>query len=282
MKFGCSTVAKARKCRFCERLFVREKSVKFLLHIYTAIIFWTSRAHQQPVISRWGYAIRDLRAKRIEEYIKVSLGISQTRLSYPLKFIELNETAPIFTDQQFSVYTKKLNHGIDSFGYRVVEHDHKGELQVDRLKELGIPAGPLYGKLKQGETIQLEDGRTINGKDFVGPDKKGRIVTILGDTRKTHNSVVLAENSDILVHESTFNKDEARMAHNYFHSTTHQAAEVAKEAQAKRLLLTHISARYLGKAALELEKEAQEVFENTTIMKDFDSIEIPFREEEEA
>ena len=175
--------------------------------------------------------------KGIEEYIKVSLGISQTRLSYPLKFIELNETAPIFTDQQFSVYTKKLNHGIDSFGYRVVEHDHKGELQVDRLKELGIPAGPLYGKLKQGETIQLEDGRTINGKDFVGPDKKGRIVTILGDTRKTHNSVVLAENSDVLVHESTFNKDEARMAHNYFHSTTHQAAEVAKEAQAKRLLL---------------------------------------------
>ena len=107
-------------------------------------------------------------------------------------------------------------------------------------------------------------------------------MTILGDTRKTHNSVVLAENSDILVHESTFNKDEARMAHNYFHSTTHQAAEVAKEAQAKRLLLTHISARYLGKAALELEKEAREVFENTTIMKDFDSIEIPFREEEEA
>lgn len=220
--------------------------------------------------------------KGIEEYIKVSLGISQTRLSYPLKFIELNETDPIFTDQQFSVYTKKLNHGIDSFGYRVVEHDHKGELQVDRLKELGIPAGPLYGKLKQGETIQLKDGRTINGKDFVGPNKKGRIVTILGDTRKTHNSVVLAENSDILVHESTFNKDEARMAHNYFHSTTHQAAEVAKEAQAKRLLLTHISARYLGKAALELEKEAKEVFENTTIMKDFDSIEIPFREEDEA
>lgn len=54
----------------------------------------------------------------------------------------------------------------------MVEHDHKGELQVDRLKELGIPAGPLYGKLKQGETIQLEDGRTINGKDFVGPDKR--------------------------------------------------------------------------------------------------------------
>ncbi|BDP53470.1 ribonuclease Z [Enterococcus faecium] len=220
--------------------------------------------------------------KGIEEYIKVSLGISQTRLSYPLKFIELNETAPIFTDQQFSVYTKKLNHGIDSFGYRVVEHDHKGELQVDRLKELGIPAGPLYGKLKQGETIQLDllDQQLLLFSILKPIQLMNH--TILGDTRRVLVIVVLAENSDILVHESTFNKDEARMAHNYFHSTTHQAAEVAKEAQAKRLLLTHISARYLGKAALELEKEAQEVFENTTIMKDFDSIEIPFREEEEA
>ncbi len=61
----------------------------------------------------------------------------------------------------------------------------KENYKLDRLKELDIPAGPLYGKLKQGETVQLEDGQIINGKDFVGPDKKGRIVTILGDTRKT-------------------------------------------------------------------------------------------------
>ncbi|WP_165006734.1 MULTISPECIES: ribonuclease Z [unclassified Enterococcus] len=218
--------------------------------------------------------------KGVEDYIRTSLTVSQTRLSYPLKFIELDETKPIFKDQQFSVYTKKLNHGIDSFGYRVVEHDHKGELQVDRLKELDIPAGPLYGRLKNGETVQLEDGRTVNGKEFVGPNRKGRIVTILGDTRKTVNSVLLAKDSDVLVHESTFNKNEAKMAHNYFHSTTHHAAEVAKEADTKQLLLTHISARYLGKAALELEKEAKEIFQETKIMRDFDIVEIPFRDEE--
>ncbi|EOH89879.1 ribonuclease Z [Enterococcus villorum] len=218
--------------------------------------------------------------KGIETFIKTSLAVSQTRLGYQLKFIELNEEQPIFKDQDFSVYTKKLDHGIDSFGFRVVEHDHKGELQVEKLRELNIPAGPLYGKLKNGATIQLEDCTVIDGKKFVGPDKKGRIVTILGDTRKTNNSVVLAKNSDVLVHESTFNKNEAKMAKDYFHSTTYQAAEVAKEAGTKQLLLTHISARYLGKTALELEEEAKEIFPNTKIMKDFDTFDIPFHEEE--
>ena len=218
--------------------------------------------------------------KGIEMFIKTSLAVSQTRLGYALKFIELTEDQPIFEDQQFSVYTKKLDHGIDSFGYRVVEHDHKGELQVDKLKELAIPAGPIYGKLKKGETVTLDDGRIIDGKAFVGPNKKGRIVTILGDTRKTGNSVLLAQDSDVLVHESTFNKNEEKMARNYYHSTTHQAAEIAKEAKTNKLLLTHISARYLGKAALELENEAKEIFPNTLIMKDFETIEVPFREEE--
>lgn len=218
--------------------------------------------------------------KGIETFIKTSLAVSQTRLGYALEFIELTEDQPIFEDQQFSVYTKKLDHGIDSFGYRVVEHDHKGELQVDKLKELAIPAGPIYGKLKKGETVTLDDGRIIDGKAFVGPNKKGRIVTILGDTRKTGNSVLLAQDSDVLVHESTFNKNEEKMARNYYHSTTHQAAEIAKEAKTNKLLLTHISARYLGKAALELENEAKEIFPNTLIMKDFETIEVPFREEE--
>ncbi|MDT2835900.1 ribonuclease Z [Enterococcus durans] len=218
--------------------------------------------------------------KGIETFIKTSLAVSQTRLGYALEFIELTEDQPIFEDQQFSIYTKKLDHGIDSFGYRVVEHDHKGELQVDKLKELAIPAGPIYGKLKKGETVTLDDGRIIDGKAFVGPNKKGRIVTILGDTRKTGNSVLLAQDSDVLVHESTFNKNEEKMARNYYHSTTHQAAEIAKEAKTNKLLLTHISARYLGKAALELENEAKEIFPNTLIMKDFETIEVPFREEE--
>lgn len=213
--------------------------------------------------------------KGVREFVQTALRISQTRLSYTIHYHEVSDGL-VFEDQQASVYCEKLDHGVDSFGYRVVEADHEGELQVAKLQALGIKPGPLYGKLKQGLTVTLSDGRVIQGQDFVGEKRKGRVVTILGDTRYTPASVRLAANADVLVHESTFNKDETKMAKAYFHSTTQQAAAVAKEAGVNQLLLTHISARYLAKDVLQLEKEAQEVFANTRIVKDFDIIDVPF------
>lgn len=216
--------------------------------------------------------------KGIKNFIQTALKISQTRLSYNIKFFEIENEGLIFKDRQFQVYCQKLDHGITSYGYRVVEADHEGELQVAELQKLGVAPGPIYGRLKKGETVTLADGRQLSGKDFVGAAKKGRIVTILGDTRRTQSAIELARGADALVHESTFNKNEAQMAKAYFHSTTHQAADVAKRAGVKQLLLTHISARYLGKDAVGLETEAKEVFPNTKIVKDFDVIEIPFNE----
>ena len=220
--------------------------------------------------------------KGIKAYVQTVLRISQTKVSYPLHFFEIEEEGILFKDQQFEVSCLRLDHGIDSFGYRIVEASHQGELQVQALLELGLKPGPLFGRLKKGEVVTLDDGRQINGADFLGQAKKGRIVAILGDTRKCQNAVLLAEDADVLVHESTFNKEEAKLARAYFHSTTRQAAEVAQEAQAKRLLLTHISARYVGKDITNLVNEAKEVFPNTLIVKDFDVVEIPFAGEEET
>lgn len=214
----------------------------------------------------------------IKQFVLNALKISQTRLAYSLKFIEVTPGV-VFSDSQFTVTCELLDHGIESYGYRVVEHDHDGELQVAKLLELGIKPGPIFGQLKKGKTVTLATGEIIKGSDYVGQAKKGRIVTILGDTRITNASVKLAQDADVLVHESTFNKTEAKMARNYYHSTTYQAAEVAKASHAKRLILTHISARYLAQDALNLEKEAQEIFPNTKIAKDFDIIEIPFQNE---
>ncbi|MBM7688603.1 ribonuclease Z [Enterococcus ureilyticus] len=215
----------------------------------------------------------------IAEYVRTALKVSQTRLSYELKFIEITKEGTIFSDKQFTVTCSRLDHGIESFGYRIIEADHEGELQVEKLTALNIPSGPIYGKIKRGESVELPDGRIINGQDFVGEKKLGRIVTILGDTRKSNNSVSLAEDADILVHESTFNKDEAKMAKAYYHSTSHQAAQVALNANAKKLILTHISARYLTGDIIQLENEAKEIFPNTKIVKDMEIVEIPFRAE---
>lgn len=211
----------------------------------------------------------------LENFVRTSLEVTKTHLAYPIKFIELSEGI-IFDDKQFRVACMPLDHGIDSFGFRVEEADYEGMLQVEKLAEMGIPAGPVYGKLKQGQKVTLADGQVIDGKDFVGEKKQGRVVTIFGDTRYTEKSSDFAKKSDVIVHESTFNKNEAKLARAYFHSTTQQAATIAKRAQAKKLMLTHISARYLAKEAKELEEEAKEIFPNTQIAKDFDIIDIPF------
>ncbi|WP_283680354.1 ribonuclease Z [Lentilactobacillus sp. Marseille-Q4993] len=214
----------------------------------------------------------------IKEYVNVSLKVSETRLSYPIKFHEFKkgQSGKIYEGPKFSVYIEPLDHKIQSFGFRIVEHDHQGELMVDKLRELNIPSGPVYGKLKNGETVTLDDGRIINGQDVIGPAQKGRTVAILGDTRQTDNALSLAKGADVLVHESTFGKGENKLAHNYYHSTNTQAAKIAKQAGVKKLLLNHISARYTGKMAKELEYQAKSIFPKTKVVKDFDIIEIPF------
>lgn len=215
----------------------------------------------------------------IAEFVQTALKVSQTRLSYELTFIEITKEGTVFSDKQFTVSCLLLDHGIASLGYRITEADHEGELQVEKLAALNIPSGPIYGKIKREETVQLPDGRVIDGKDFVGKKKAGRIVTILGDTRKTQNSVLLAEHADILVHESTFNKDEIKMARAYYHSTSQQAAQVALKANVEKLVLTHISARYLTGDIIQLENEAKEIFPKTKIVKDMEIVEVPFKDE---
>ena len=110
---------------------------------------------------------------------------------------------------------------------------------------------------------------------FLGPPKDGRIVTILGDTRKCEAALELAKKADLLIHEATFSSVDGELAYNYFHSTTGHAAETAQQAGAKKLCLTHISSRYDRDAALELLIEARNIFPETEIAEDFKSIIVP-------
>ncbi len=207
----------------------------------------------------------------IREFVEMSLSISRTHLKYELHFIEFNDHLSL-EEGDFRIEAKLLDHGIPSFGYRIMEKDKPGPLLVDELKKLGVKPGPVYKLLKAGETVQLDDGRVICGKDFLGQDKKGRVVTILGDTRPTPAGVELAQNADLLIHEATFDKDSADIAREYYHSTTRQAAEVALKANAKKLVITHISSRFEKCQWPDLENEAKEIFPDTVIAEDFKKI----------
>ncbi|QOR83269.1 ribonuclease Z [Geobacillus stearothermophilus] len=212
--------------------------------------------------------------KGIRAFVETALAVSGTKLRYELNIVEIDEGV-IFDDERFSVIAKRLDHGMPSYGFRVVEKDLPGPLLVERLQALGVRPGPIYQEIKQGKTVVLDDGTVIDGREFVGPPQKGRIVAVLGDTRFCEAAIELARDADVVVHEATFAAAEQRLAHDYFHSTTTDAAEVARRAGAKRLILTHISSRYQGEAALQLVAEARSVFPNTELAVDFASFSIP-------
>lgn len=232
-------------------------------HIYGLPGFISSRAFLGGE-DLWIYG-----PKGIKEYVLTSLKISQTYLKHELHFYEFLEDGKIFEDDTFMVELKKLDHGIDSYGFRVIEKDRPGELLVDQLKQVGVKPGPIYKEIKAGKDIVLEDGTTILAKNFVGEAKKGKIVTILGDTRFCQAAIDLAQNSDLLIHEATFAKGEEELAFAYYHSTTLQAATVAKESNVKRLLVTHISSRYDLKEIKMIVNQLREVVENSDVAFDF-------------
>lgn len=209
----------------------------------------------------------------IKQFIDTSLRISKSHLSYPLHVIEI-EDGKVIKDEYFTIYTKLLDHGIDSYGYRIVEKDSPGELLAEKLKDAGIQPGPIYGEIKAKEFIDTESYGRIYRKDFIGADKPGRVITIMGDTRYNKEHIPFLMNSDLLVHEATFSADQSEMAYQYYHTTTAEAAELAKAGDVKRLILTHISSRFQKNDYDRLLMEAREIFPATEMAEDFYKMEI--------
>ncbi|RAL26951.1 ribonuclease Z [Thermoflavimicrobium daqui] len=205
--------------------------------------------------------------KGILSFIEITLKTSQTYLRYPLEIIEIEDGMEIKVPH-FRIKVALLEHGIPSFGYRIVEEEKPGSLQVDKLKALGISPGPIYQKIKAGELITLNNGTQIHGADFLNPPKKGKKITVLGDTRPTASLNMLVQEADLLIHESTFRKGMEEKAKKHFHSTNIHAAQLAKDAKVKNLILTHFSARFLEEECNELLSEAREIFPQTWLAYD--------------
>jgi ribonuclease Z len=178
----------------------------------------------------------------------------------------------VYNSERFFIVTRPLQHRIFALGYRVQEKDRLGRFDVARAQELGIPSGPLYGRLQRGESVTLADGRVIEASAVVGPPRPGAAVAYVLDTRPCENAVLLAREADWLIHEATFTEDLRDEAEQYGHSTAQQAARTALEAGARRLLITHFSSRYPD--AMPLLHEARELFPATVQARDLMEIEI--------
>ena len=217
----------------------------------------------------------------LRDYLEGVLRTSSTRIGYPLRTHRVREAAStgalLLDDGDLTVRCAPLTHRVPAFAYRVDQKPRQGHFDVERAKALGIPPGPVYAELKAGRSITLDDGRVINGSSLCGPERPGCSVVYCTDTVFCETAVELARGADLLIHESTFAHGEAEMAYQRQHSTSTMAAQTALEAGVRQLALTHLSPRYMPGNPMtpdDLLAEAQAIFPNTLVAKDFLSLEL--------
>jgi len=195
------------------------------------------------------------------------------RNNQPPMPLRLNEIKPgtFFETDDFTVTAFSVSHrGPDCLGY-VFEGKARRPFLNERATELGVPFGPERRELVAGNEIILPDGKRITPDDVLGPLRQGTKLVIVGDAGKTDNLVEVCRDADALVIESTYLDEDAEMAGQFSHLTARQGAELAIKANVKKLILTHISRRYREKDVI---KEAQALFPNTSVARDFDTFQI--------
>lgn len=215
----------------------------------------------------------------LEDYLLACSKYSYVNLFNRIQVHTVNPGV-IYEDEDFTVSCQPLKHRVTAYGYRISEHDRQGTFQVEKATALGIPSGPIYGKLKQGETVTLADGRRIDGKDLCGEIEVGRKIAYCTDTVFCESAIALAEAADVLIHEATFAHQDAQMAFDRLHSTSTMAAQVALAAGVRQLILTHFSPRYAPGNALQLDdllQEARAIFPQTRLAYDFLTYDVPRR-----
>jgi ribonuclease Z len=211
-----------------------------------------------------------------ERILNAAMSLGVERNKFPVSVVEVRPGERL-RREEYDVVVFETDHRADTVGYALAEHTRLGRFHPERARELGIPEGPLWGRLHRGETVTLDDGRIVRPEDLVGAPRRGRTLVYSGDTRPHLALLEASRGADLLIHEATFGGDEADRAVETGHSTASEAARVALEAGVRRLVLTHISPRYTRDAP-ELLAEARAVFPETLIARDGMVVEVPFVE----
>jgi len=203
----------------------------------------------------------------MKSYLRFLQDLKTLWIQFPIEVTEIKKPGVILETEDYQVETIRLNHIIECWGYVFREKDRPGRFDEEKAGQLKIPPGPLRARLVKGEDVVLGDGRKIRSNELVGPKRPGRSAAYCLDTAPCENAVALARGVDLLIHEATFDDSVRDEMQKWGHSTAGQAAETAREAKAKRLILTHVSPRYPDPKILL--NQAREIFPNTELADDF-------------
>ena len=210
-----------------------------------------------------------------ERFLRRCEALGADRLTFPLLITELEPGGEVPREDYTLRAVAAVHRGGPALSWALVEHERRGRFDPDLARSMGIPEGPLWGRIHRGEPVTLDDGRVVDPGALVGPSRPGRRLVITGDTRPCDATIEAAHRADLLVHEATFGDEEAVRARETGHSTAREAAGVARDAEVRRLVLTHLSARYTRDTS-DLEREATSVFANTVIARDGLELDVPY------
>lgn len=200
----------------------------------------------------------------IRQVMQAVPGTDPDLLPFPVEYVELADgfgRATVFEHDEFTITARPLEHRTFAMGFRFEERTRPGHLHPDRARALGVTDYADFRRLKAGQAVPLDDGTTVDPEQVLGPERPGITVAYVPDTRPCEGGRLLAREADLLYHEATFGDDLQQRALDTGHSTAREAAEVARDAGALRLLIGHFSARYEDPAPLV--EEARAVFPNT-------------------
>jgi ribonuclease Z len=205
----------------------------------------------------------------VHEFVENVKKVSRFNLKFTLDSVELEEGSWV----RFNGYTVTAfaaSHGLPALGYVLEEDPRPGRFDRERAIELGVPTGPLFGRLQRGETVKIaKDGveREVLPSDVMGEPRPGRKVVYTGDTRPIVPALVAhGKDADLLIHDATYDESEKARAAEFYHATAAQAGQAAAATGARTLVLTHISSRYTdisGHAA-----EAKAAFAGAIVVPD--------------
>ena len=202
--------------------------------------------------------------KGIDEFLAANIKILNFGLPFSILITIVNE-GTIYENNKFLIHAAKANHSITAFSYLFEEKDKPGRFNVEKAKELGIPEGELWNKLQNGIDV-INNEKIIKPEQVLGKKRPGKKIGISGDTMPTKELEEFFNECDYLVFDSTFLDEEKQKAQDTCHSTAKQAAELAKNANVKNLILTHFSARY--KDEIGHKTEAEQIHNSVITAKD--------------
>jgi len=206
------------------------------------------------------------------KWLEVTADLLHIGLTFPIRFSTAKPGVVLRTGG-FRIRAARAAHSIEAFSYVVEELGRPGIFYPEKARALGVPEGKLWSRLQKGRSVTVE-GRRVDPAEVTGPPRPGRKIGYSGDTRPSLGLVRFFSGCDLLVYDSTFSGSDKEKAVERKHSTSIEAAELARKADARKLALTHFSARYTKVSSLV--REARRIFPNTIAASDGLSVDVDY------